>query len=245
MEVKNIKKLCSMGITLPSIAKKANTTVYKLKKFIKANKIPYNYNRELDPERKSCNVEYFDKITTEKQAYILGFLYADGWITGSGKTVGFSQKVSDIDILEKIHIELQCKSPICIKKSGQAELNIGSKYMVETLKHIGITTDKSYTAKLPKLPIELIPHLIRGLFDGDGYIGRQPTFVSRSKTLIQQVANYIKILTNISINYAVKDNIYIIVLPAKVRNILLPLMYKNASIYLDRKYNIYKTMFEE
>ena len=56
------------------------------------------------------NHNYFKTIDTEEKAYILGFLYADGY--NSDKQVVISQLEQDVDILEKINKALDADNQI-------------------------------------------------------------------------------------------------------------------------------------
>lgn len=48
-------------------------------------------------------------------------------------------------------------------------LTLASKYMCNTVEKWGLTQAKTFTINFPDfLPEELIPHFIRGYFDGDG-----------------------------------------------------------------------------
>ena len=48
------------------------------------------------------NIHFFDEINTEEKAYILGFLYADGYNMEERNTVAISLKKEDSYILERI-----------------------------------------------------------------------------------------------------------------------------------------------
>ena len=59
---------------------------------------------------RKINDHYFDVIDTPLKAYLLGFIYADGWICHNEKTrnyeFGIELQASDKYILEKINTEL-------------------------------------------------------------------------------------------------------------------------------------------
>lgn len=137
--------------------------------------------------RYSLDEEYFSIINTEAKAYILGLIYADGFV-GDEKfnniIIGLTK--TDRLLLEKIAQEIKFTGTIRDEeKSGGFEgskpksiLNFSSKRMAEDLRSLGLYPRKSLTMEtLPHLPEELIRHFIRGYFDGDGSIG---TYVSTS-----------------------------------------------------------------
>ena len=75
------------------------------------------------------NEKYFETVETEKQAYILGFIYSDGCVQELPTTsaLTFSQLEQDVDILYKIKEELQSDYPMfnsiqkLNKKTGKYE----------------------------------------------------------------------------------------------------------------------------
>jgi hypothetical protein len=120
----------------------------------------------------TLNREYFDDITTPEQAYWLGFFTADGCVVrhAKGYSVRLALKSSDSD-----HVQLFCDALGSSKflyytPKGTVEVQIDSKYMVESLERLGVTPRKSLTAEPWRGPEDLMPHYWRGLYDGDGTI---------------------------------------------------------------------------
>lgn len=125
------------------------------------------------------NQSFFDIIDTEEKAYILGFIYADG-CNNSHPTTGelsISQMERDVDILFKIKEAMQSTYPISeeINKWGGTEKRFrfyvyGPK-IEEQLINLGVVHNKSLILMFPTfLPDCLMPHFIRGYFDGDGSV---------------------------------------------------------------------------
>lgn len=122
---------------------------------------------------------FFSKIDSEEKAYVLGFMYADGYITG--KYFGFKQSAKDKEILEKIQIALKSKHKIgeYINSNGYGQGNaycsliISNEKMVSDLQKLGVVFSKSKVLQFPnqeQVPSHLLRHFIRGYFDGDGSI---------------------------------------------------------------------------
>nr|DAG90196.1 MAG TPA: endonuclease [Crassvirales sp.] len=63
------------------------------------------------------NRDFFSVIDTEEKAYWLGFLYADGFISASGNTVGLSISLKDIDHLKKYNNALNYTKGLNITES--------------------------------------------------------------------------------------------------------------------------------
>lgn len=127
--------------------------------------------------KKKVNEEYFDVIDSSDKAYILGWIISDGYINNYKLT--FCLK--DLEIIQKIKNRMESDHKITHstffdkrtnKNYNRYFLQISSKKIVNSLKNLGIHTVKSFTATLPIIPYNLYSHLIRGIFDGDGYAGK-------------------------------------------------------------------------
>lgn len=121
----------------------------------------------------TLNEAFFDEITTETQAYWLGFITADGCIINSGRTnalrVDLSQR--DADHLARMRDDLGSTRPISFQRTF-ACVSFDSWRMVESLGRLGITPRKSATVQPWNGPEHLMPHYWRGMVDGDGCISR-------------------------------------------------------------------------
>lgn len=123
---------------------------------------------------------YFSEIDTPDKAYWLGFIYADGFITkrANGSPV-FGLTLADKEPLEKLNECLWSNKPIgkykktnsYSDKSTEYKLAFCSSKMVSNLEKWGCVENKTFKLKFPTfLSNELIPHFIRGYFDGDGSV---------------------------------------------------------------------------
>lgn len=127
--------------------------------------------------RYTLNDNYFDNIDTQEKAYILGFIYADGFV-GDMEHNNIVISVNDKQIVDDIANEFQFTGNIRKTKKGGFEnsregysLNFSSKIMATRLREIGLYPNKSLTInELPDIKNKLIRHFIRGYFDGDGSI---------------------------------------------------------------------------
>lgn len=129
------------------------------------------------------NERFFEIINTERKAYWLGFVHADGWVNKTragtwcfGITLGEKDK-SHLELFKK---HLGRKAPLYRKLmlpqyfgggNTYYKLDISSKKFVGDLISHNCTERKSMTLKFPiTVPDSLIHHFIRGYFDGDGSI---------------------------------------------------------------------------
>ena len=207
---------------------------------------------------------YFDCIDTESKAYILGFIYADGFV-GDEKFNNIVIAVNDLEILEFIAKEFKFTGNIRKTKKGGFEnskcgysLNFSSKIMASRLREIGLYPNKSLTIDtLPQIDKKLVRHFIRGYFDGDGSI-----VLSHNTSYYKAIDGVIKyiyptycfmilgtkgfleeIIKEAEFNYAKIHNtksekIKCIKINSKKEfNNIFKYLYDNSTIKLQRKYN--------
>lgn len=130
-------------------------------------------------EQIACdNPSYFDRIDTPDRAYWLGFIAADGCITGA-KYPRLQVKLArkDRDHLVLLHKALGARRPILDNEQFSAgkmrpysTLTVYSPPLAEALVSHGITPRKTATLQPWRGPEHLMPHYWRGLVDGDGHI---------------------------------------------------------------------------
>lgn len=211
------------------------------------------------------NENYFNEITEELQAYLLGFFLADGSImqpkTGAKtKCFGMCLKEEDSYVLELFRDNISPSSKISnyTKKSTnkvQCTLKFTAPIFANKLDELyKISCNKTYNETY-EFPFELIPeglihHFIRGYFDGDGTIslrkkGLVPQFgfVFTSKNLLNQFIKYIPFE-----NYRIQEDISKTVKYYQLmyscghgKDIdMMSYLYKDANYFLIRKYKIFQ-----
>lgn len=123
---------------------------------------------------------FFVDITTEEQAYWLGFISADGYVNLGYVTIAIA--VDDIEHLQKFKKSIRYDNQIYIKPARQisgtaytsrpiAALQIGSREMAASFKAYGLFGRKSETVQPWIAPnFDLQRAYWRGVFDGDGSI---------------------------------------------------------------------------
>lgn len=225
----------------------------------------YGIKRKNNGRRKySLNENDFDKIDTQNKAYVLGLIYADGCNFPPKCTSFISLQESDKEILEKIKIEIGSTQPIKIidqssrndnnySYNNMCTLNMYSKHICESLERLGVVRNKSLVLDFPTIDNHLIPHFVRGYFDGDGslYMYEKKNggkHITITYTSTEKFCNKLKdiIKNELGINCGVYDaschngitkvaSITGVEHPLKVLN----WMYKDADLYLQRKYDRY------
>ena len=198
---------------------------------------------------------FFDVIDTEPKAYIWGFLAADGYVDETNGRLSWALNVQDINVLEKILKEVDSSQDIkhFIKdlKYSHCKISLNSKYLISKVIEKGMRGGKSLT--MPGSIIDCVPenlrrHFIRGYFDGDGCVLYGRVYSSGTKYSITVIGT-LDFLTSVFQRYCISNipikkykscNMYYWVTSRKehVDN-FLSYIYKDANIYLDRKYAIY------
>lgn len=210
------------------------------------------------------NENFFDVIDCENKAYFLGLMYADGnnYIKGCHSyEISIKLQEQDKIILETFRDLISPKSEVKIKPDKSTpnihyQLKINSKKMSKQLSDLGCVPNKSLILEFPQfIDAKLIVHFIRGYFDGDGSIyNKKPKktgyinyawqitstnmFNNKVKSIIEDLLkvhcsqSLSRPKTNkITTTLSVGGNLQVM----KV----LDWLYKDATIYLPRKYEKY------
>jgi len=194
---------------------------------------------------------YFNKIDTTEKAYIFGFLLADGHNDVKRGRIEIKLKAEDNEHLNKIKVALNYNGPLYYeKKTNSYRLRIIDKKLSKQLETYGMISNKTFNLKFPHfLNHKLISHFIRGYFDGDGTIWRRKR---RGKQLVFGICGAVEnflyniqqiLVINCKLNFTRmelprKDSTFRFVYEGnrQVKKIS-DYLYKDATIYLDRKYN--------
>jgi len=199
----------------------------------------------------SLNEDRFSSISTQDDAYWLGFLMADGYVYNhTSYIVELGLKSSDRAHLESFAKYMQSSAPIQDritnlkgKQHKSSRISICSKTIVTNLDKLGCMQNKSLLLDFPVIPNELIPHYIRGYFDGDGCVyHRSDNQLEVSLIGTSQFLNKCAdiLLENASItsskNFRKKGNAYTFrVAGNKVARRFYDYIYNDSTIWLDRK----------
>ncbi|MGX6978952.1 hypothetical protein ACWN8V_06815 [Vagococcus elongatus] len=124
-----------------------------------------NYNR-------NTVHDYFKEIDNSNKAYVLGYLTADGRVTGKLLRLECAKK--DEEIIDFIISEI---CPTAVKKDYERRGHLytvcylGSIDIVNDLKQYNVVKGKQCAnLEFPEIPKRFYPDFIRGYFDGDGTI---------------------------------------------------------------------------
>lgn len=212
--------------------------------------------------KKEVDSNYFEVIDTEEKAYWLGFLTADGYVS-SKNDIELALKASD-----KCHLESFKKAIKSNHKIGRKEVKLNNKIhiayrinirdtkMSNDLKKLGFNNEKSYNAYIPFdfIPDDLLPHYMRGLMDGDGCIverkgGLNVTIAcTKSEQLKNDIIKIFKDILDIDVHIKTdaRNGLYDIrIYDKKEISRYFNWIYKNATVYLQRKYNKFAVLRQD
>ena len=225
---------------------------------LKGYKSNPKYVREIDPEKlckyKNKNRDIFEKIDNEEKAYWLGLLYADGNVSDSRNSIELSLKEEDYNHIVKFKNFLGAENKIRkkIKNMNGKQyiaygIGISDAKIKNDLINLGCCPRKTKIITFPtknQVPDEFIRHFVRGYFDGDGCISHGSTSKVTAEILgteefLTGYSNWTGLHKN-KINSFKHSNIRRVIYSGPYAMIILNKMYKNSSIYLDRKYELYK-----
>lgn len=190
--------------------------------------------------------DFFEVIDTEAKAYFLGLIIADGNIEDH-RTVSISLKGSDVQILNDFKQHLNHTGWVRDQPRGQDEsypnaedrkrFRMHSVKMVNDLGKLGLRPNKSVDMVYPTIDPIFDKHCIRGMTDGDGCIMLNGEWAINICT--PMVPSFTAILDYHCFpfrNYKTKSVHSFSIRSSKVNGIL-PWLYQDSSVYLQRKYD--------
>lgn len=234
-------------ISMRQISLKLNVPVYTIREILKKENINIreHYANEFDEN-------YFDVIDSSNKAYLLGFLYADGCVN-KNNCISIIVNQKDREILEMFKNELKATNPITEinRKNGKIHVRIVfcSKHMSDTLIQIGCVHNKTKQLHFPNIDEKYKWHFIRGFMDGDGSIvirkkvnlkGEIRKYALLGFVGTESMMNSLKNIFNVDYNIRFHRNAYHLQFGKESEVLrICELIYKDAELYMTRKYNNY------
>ena len=195
---------------------------------------------------------YFKNIDNEHKAYWLGFMLADGFV--NEKEISFCLQKKDKYMIELFLKDLKSNHPIKYNKDNNPFVTITCKQICDDLINKGFHNRKSWYIDFNKVisfvPTYLFNHFIRGMFDGDGCIKYYKyDYLNKPQyhfgyTGLENVCEYLKGLFKIErplVHEGSKTFTLVTRNPTKI-NEIFDYLYKNSTIYMDRKYETFKAI---
>jgi len=240
------------GDSISIVSKKYGFNIKSMRKLLKEAGVYRN-----EQPRYEADFDFFRTIDTEEKAYWLGFIYADGCLKGK-HTLSIAVNKKDRDMLEKFLASMKATYPIATEKADQVRVTMTNPRLYNHLVNKGVTPRKTLTLLFPTediVPSHLIHHFVRGYFDGDGcitYSGKKENrqrqisfvgteaFLTELKELLSKEVGLsdVKLFPRRQSNRFTKQLFYGGNGNAKK---IFEWMYKDATIYMERKYNRFIT----
>lgn len=249
------------GLTIKKLCKEYGFYYTSFFNNLKRNSV----KTDIITNKNKVNHCYFSNIDTEEKAYFLGLLFSDGYLKSSTNSGRLTFKLADPDIymVETLNTLLCPENKINYIDSfidsrgwiikASAEFSCSSKQITKDLYNLGMFYQKYNGRSLPKLSDQLMPHFIRGIFDGDGTISvkKNKTFKSLTVAIyfphldfLTDLQSYLN-LQNITSHIQKTKTCYTLSF-IKDKNVdkfnFLNYIYKNSSIYLNRKFDKYNAL---
>lgn len=250
------------GNSIASCGREYGLSTYRVKNILLKNDIKTRTRREQNiienkKRRKYVNDNYFD-IIHENQAYLLGFLAADGTISKDDNGIKIGLSSVDHNFLEKVKKEMSIEREVKKEETNNgffvSTLAFSSEKIKKRLAEFGIVPNKTYkkTINFDKIPEKYKIYFIKGYFDGDG------SFDSKNgRVRICAHLDYIlKDFQEYLLTKNIKGNIYTfnreknsIIYSLEYSTLpglkIMELFYQNQNLQLDRKYQKYKTLLNK
>ena len=200
------------------------------------------YNRELKV------------IDTQEKAYLLGLFYSDGNVGNNQSQCRLELSLNDRDLVFHLK-ELFPFFYIHYDRGTKIELGNYSKTLKDDLIANGCLPRKSFENRnnlhIPNISEELIPHFIRGYFDGDGgctlntqksKVQKRVYIYSASLPLINEIEDFMKskgIIFNNIIQSGKNIPVYKSTPSTKSYSNYYNFLYNNATIFMQRKKEVF------
>jgi|GEM_PF-5162928 len=207
---------------------------------------------------------FLDVLDTEDKVYFLGMMSADGCNLSNRNECSINLNYKDVDVIEKMsnmlfgkmvarYYEISNNYSVGIGAGNTAkyyDLRFSSARLTERLAELGCVPQKTKHLKFPKeglIPEELFHHYLRGFWDGDGHIGTYANGEAKLTStkhfcegLKQKLDKLLGI--NCQVTHDSRHNAnwrYLRIAGRKQTKKFLEWMYKDATVYMERKYQKY------
>jgi len=250
--------------SLELIADSYDVSRYKIVDILESNGVSIKSKRS--SRIYDINHNYFDEIDIEEKAYWLGFLAADGCVCEGG-TITLCLSSKDADHIYKFKNAIGSEHNIVTfskktrmgKMREYTRINVSSKQMVNSLNKYNIKPQKVKSVYPPMLFLDFPNAFWRGVFDGDGCLGK---FKSGKRNGKQRYSWHLSLAGNekmlncfrVYINHicgtqaSIKKGRYSYSINVGGKNMVYKIsrnLYESSNIYLDRKYNKYLNLKKE
>ena len=219
--------------------------------------------------KEDINDFFFEKINSHNQAYILGAMYSDGYLVIEGtKTKRIGIDSIDNEWLQNISKEMGYTGEIVQLKGKRSNFNgdkplyrfkISSPKLYNDLINLGCFEHKTNILKFPtedQVPKEFLNSFIAGYLDGDGslsiiteqngYVRFRMSFTG-TKEIINGIQDFFNSNITIQQRFPERNTNNYYIAYSGISNVFdkINILYKDTTIRLPRKYEIYLKMSKD
>lgn len=258
-KLRQVIKLYSEGVSQLELEKKLKLTRKTIRETLQNSDIIYRTRSQAITLGYGHYIDetVFDDLTNPEALYFIGLLYTDGHISEKNNQNCIEIKLhsDDLELLEKFKSFLKCNYNITKTKNEESyRLRFFSKRIITVLKDLGFTSNK--TSFL--IPDERLKHsrdFWRGCVDGDGCLhfskkSVNPYWIINLLGTVETCQGFIDFVSENNIfhkrntNKSDGKNLYVAAFSGQIGYKVTNLLYENATIYMERKYNKYLEMKE-
>lgn len=260
-DIKDMIALYEQGVSLHKIGTMYHLSERTVADILRNNNVHIKTMSECK-QIYTLNENYFDVIDSYNKAYLLGWLWSDGHNSEQNSIV-ISLQESDKHILEFFNKELESDRPIKYRdrsndtdynRKNQYRLTIVNKHMSDSLRKLGMNHDKGLTAKFPTdLPEEFYSSFIKGYFEGDGFLSKNPKECRMNFTgtiwVCEEIQKILKEKINVNSYMTIPHNKInkptrtLVVAGRNQVKRVLDYIYQDSEYKLQRKYDIYQNLY--
>lgn len=236
------------------VARTLNKDSAVIKRVTQEHGIIYDYR----PYNKNLKHDFFSVIDSPEKAWLLGFLWTDGSVrkvSDKSCQIRLSIQMQDEPMIDKIKNWLHIDTKTLYDRRENKEcagIEFISNQIFEDISKYGIVPNKTYVTNslhIDKIPEQFQRDYIRGIFDGDGILSFAGDinevscgFISHFYESVAEFQTFVdnkidKTVHNIIITE--KGKSYTHWRGRKQVTKILDLLYKDATVYLPRKYEKY------
>lgn len=164
-------------------------------------------------ERKTRNGRYklnwnAESISNEIEAYFIGFMYADGYISGNNQAaIKLKNQESEVILLNLLKEYIIPEQSLKYERNNTSvKLLISSNEFVNNLQELGVLKQKTYKELfIPKMDKTLLRHFVRGYFDADGTVYYDRKYLKSNICSINHA--FLLLIQEILIDYGIETKI--------------------------------------
>lgn len=246
-KLNQVLEMYQQGESQCTIEKTLNLTRKTIRTYLKSREVDYRDKSAQQHIRYNTQVDHhaFDKLNPES-LYWIGMFYTDGHIEQKrDAAITLTVHNNDQQHLEKLKYYLKSNRLISKDHGDCMRLRINSRRLRDKLVELGFTSNKSRSIA-PHVLLKESRDFWRGCVDGDGgvynYPSREQIFLCGTLETVFEFIIFCNKYCGVKDKYpspCTGKNLYQVHFYGKDAKLVAHLLYHNAQVYLDRKYNTY------